>query len=60
MHCVLRKRLCTTSSVSERGDKDSDKFAIRSCIKYETVQTLFMLTYRYSLRLPVVMDTEEI
>ena len=24
MHCVLRKTLCTTSSVSERGDMDSE------------------------------------
>ena len=24
MHCVLRKTLCTTSSVSERGDRDSE------------------------------------
>ena len=24
MHCVLRKTLCTTSSVSERGDFDSE------------------------------------
>ena len=25
MQCVLRKTLCTTSSVSERGDMDSEK-----------------------------------
>ena len=24
MHCVLRNTLCTTSSVSERGDVDSE------------------------------------
>ena len=28
MHCVLRKTLCTTSSVSERGDKDSENHSV--------------------------------
>ena len=28
MHCVLRKTLCTTSSVSERGDMDSESHSV--------------------------------
>ena len=28
MHCVLRKTLCTTSSVSERGDMDSENHSV--------------------------------
>ena len=28
MHCVLRKTLCTTSSVSERGDVDSENHSV--------------------------------
>ena len=28
MHCVLRKTLCTMSSVSERGDMDSANHSV--------------------------------
>ena len=28
MPCVLRKTLCTTSSVSERGDMDSENHSV--------------------------------
>ena len=54
MHCVLRKTLCTTLSVSERGDMDSENHSVviwsmgSQSVKSTVLRLITMMVYNKS------------